>query len=96
MGTKLQDKVVVVTGASSGFGRAIAKACAAEGAKVVVSDVHENPNAGGFEDDAALTTVEAIEKLGGAAHLRRLRRHQGGPGRPARRRRPSAPTGGST
>ena len=33
-----------------------------EGAKVVVSDVHENPNAGGFEDDAALTTVEAIEK----------------------------------
>ena len=22
--------------------------------------VHENPNAGGFEDDAALTTVEAI------------------------------------
>ena len=66
MGTKLQDKVVVVTGASSGFGRAIAKACAAEGAKVVVSDVHENPNAGGFEDDAALTTVEAIEKLGGA------------------------------
>ena len=65
MGAKLQDKVVVVTGASSGFGRAIAKACAAEGAKVVVSDVHENPNAGGFEDDAALTTVEAIEKLGG-------------------------------
>ena len=62
---RLQNKVVVVTGASSGFGRAIAKACAAEGAKVVVSDVHENPNAGGFEDDAALTTVEAIEKRGG-------------------------------
>jgi NAD(P)-dependent dehydrogenase (short-subunit alcohol dehydrogenase family) len=65
MGAKLQDKVAVVTGASSGFGRAIAKAYAAEGAKVVVSDVHENPNAGGFEDDAALTTVEAIEKRGG-------------------------------
>jgi NAD(P)-dependent dehydrogenase (short-subunit alcohol dehydrogenase family) len=64
---RLQDKVVVVTGASSGFGRGISKACAAEGAKVVVSDVHENPNTGGFEDDAALTTVESIEKAGGTA-----------------------------
>lgn len=64
---RLQDKIMVVTGASSGFGRAIAKAYAAEGAKVVVSDVHENPNSGGFEDDAALTTVEAVEKLGGTA-----------------------------
>lgn len=64
---RLKNKVVVVTGASSGFGRGIAKACAAEGAKVVVSDVHENPNTGGFEDDAALTTVEAIEKAGGTA-----------------------------
>jgi NAD(P)-dependent dehydrogenase (short-subunit alcohol dehydrogenase family) len=43
---RLQDKVVVVTSAGSGFGRGIAKAYAAEGAKVVVSDVHENPNPG--------------------------------------------------
>lgn len=64
---RLQDKVVVVTGASSGFGRGIAKACAAEGAKVVVSDVHENPNTGGFEDDSDLSTVQAIEKAGGTA-----------------------------
>ncbi len=64
---RLQDKVVVVTGASSGFGRGIAIACAAEGAKVVVSDVHEKPNAGGFETDGGLTTVEAIEKAGGRA-----------------------------
>jgi NAD(P)-dependent dehydrogenase (short-subunit alcohol dehydrogenase family) len=64
---RLRDKVVVVTGASSGFGRGIAKACAAQGAKVVVSDVHENPNPGGFEEDAALSTVEAIEKNGGRA-----------------------------
>jgi NAD(P)-dependent dehydrogenase (short-subunit alcohol dehydrogenase family) len=64
---RLQDKVIVVTGASSGFGRGIAKAYAAEGAKVVVSDVHENPNAGGFEADSGLTTVEAIEKAGGTA-----------------------------
>ena len=29
--------------------------------------MHENPNPGGFEEDAALTTVEAIEKNGGRA-----------------------------
>jgi NAD(P)-dependent dehydrogenase (short-subunit alcohol dehydrogenase family) len=64
---RLQNKVIVVTGASSGFGRAISRACAAEGAKVVVGDIHENPNAGGFEDDADLSTVEVIEKTGGTA-----------------------------
>ncbi|MGH3407045.1 MAG: SDR family NAD(P)-dependent oxidoreductase, partial [Streptosporangiaceae bacterium] len=56
-----------MTGSSSGFGRGIAKACAAEGAKIVVSDVHESPNAGGFEDDADLTTTEAIRQAGGQA-----------------------------
>jgi NAD(P)-dependent dehydrogenase (short-subunit alcohol dehydrogenase family) len=64
---RLQNKVIVVTGASSGFGRAISRACAAEGAKVVVGDIHENPNVGGFEDDADLSTVEVIEKTGGTA-----------------------------
>src|SRR5919205_1785662 len=64
---RLQDKVVVVTGASSGFGGGIARACAAEGAKVVVSDVPEKPNSGGFEEDADLTTAEVIEKAGGRA-----------------------------
>lgn len=34
---------------------------------MVVSDVHDNPNPGGFEDDAQLTTVEAIQKGGGLA-----------------------------
>ena len=64
---RLQDKVIVITGASSGFGRGIARACAGEGAKVVVADIHENPNTGGFEADSNLTTVEVIEKDGGTA-----------------------------
>ena len=38
---KLQDKVAVITGAGSGFGEAMAKRFAAEGAKVVVADIND-------------------------------------------------------
>ncbi len=37
---RLQDKVAVVTGAASGFGKAIAETFAREGAKVVVADIN--------------------------------------------------------
>ena len=36
---QLKDKVAIVTGAASGFGEAIAKRFAAEGAKVIVDDI---------------------------------------------------------
>lgn len=39
---RLEGKVAIVTGASSGFGREIAKAYAREGAKVVISDIKED------------------------------------------------------
>lgn len=64
---RLEGKVVIVTGASSGIGRAIAVQYAKEGAKVVVADLHEGRNHGGFEDAKAATTVEEIEKNGGTA-----------------------------
>jgi NAD(P)-dependent dehydrogenase (short-subunit alcohol dehydrogenase family) len=54
----LENKIAIVTGASSGIGKTIALLYAAEGAKVVVSDVAE---AGGNE------TVEAIRSTGGEA-----------------------------
>ena len=37
---QLKDKVAIVTGAASGFGEAIAKRFAAEGAKVIVDDIN--------------------------------------------------------
>lgn len=54
----LENKVAIVTGAGSGIGRAIAILYAAEGAKVVVSDLNEK---GGNE------TVAKIKAKGGDA-----------------------------
>src|SRR5205809_803943 len=58
MADRLKDKVVMVTGAASGIGRATSKILAREGAKVVVCDINR---AGGEE------TVGQIEAAGGAA-----------------------------
>jgi NAD(P)-dependent dehydrogenase (short-subunit alcohol dehydrogenase family) len=54
----LEGKVALVTGAGSGIGRALALIYAREGARVVVSDVHDVP---GKE------TVEAVKASGGDA-----------------------------
>lgn len=64
---KLAGKVAVVTGSSSGFGRAIAKAFAADGAKVVCSDIRKEARPEGYETDINLSTDEAIRKAGGDA-----------------------------
>lgn len=65
--SRLQNKVVLITGASSGFGRASALLFAAEGASIVVADVTENPLAKGFEDDIDQPTADLIRKNGGQA-----------------------------
>jgi len=54
--TRLIDKVAIVTGAAQGIGETYAKAMAAEGAKVVVSDVADTSN-----------VVDAIKGEGGSA-----------------------------
>ena len=55
----LKDKVILITGAGSGIGRATALACAREGARVVVSDL--NP-------EWTAETTGQILAAGGTAH----------------------------
>jgi len=64
---RLKGRVAIITGSSSGFGRAIALKFAAEGAKIVCSDVRKDADNKGFEKDLAMPTDEAIRKAGGEA-----------------------------
>ena len=60
MSGRLEGKAIVVTGAASGLGRAMALAFAAEGADVVAGDVREDPREGGRP------TVDLISERGGS------------------------------
>lgn len=65
---RLVGKVAVVTGASSGFGRAIAFRLSKEGAKVVCADIAEVPGEGGSRmEDAGFPTHKLIVSKGGQA-----------------------------
>jgi NAD(P)-dependent dehydrogenase (short-subunit alcohol dehydrogenase family) len=52
--------VAIVTGATSGNGRAIATALAAEGATVVVADVRREARPEGYESDPERSTDQLI------------------------------------
>jgi NAD(P)-dependent dehydrogenase (short-subunit alcohol dehydrogenase family) len=55
---RLEDRVIVATGAASGIGRACAMECAAQGARVVVADI---------DAEGAAQTVRMIMAAGGTA-----------------------------
>lgn len=63
MGARLEGKVALVTGGGNGIGRACAVMFAAEGAKVVVADLLEEP---------AAETVSLVTAAGGEALATRL------------------------
>ena len=64
---RLEGKVIIVTGASSGIGRAIAIRCGSEGAKVVCSDINKSAKSNGFEKDINIDTDDVIRNNGGEA-----------------------------
>lgn len=67
---RLAGKVAVVTGSSSGNGRAIAVAFAREGAHVVCSDIRREARDGGYEDDIQTPTDEVVASLGVGSEYR--------------------------
>lgn len=66
MSNLLAGKVAIVTGASSGIGRAIAASFAAEGAAVVIADIVAEPLEGGEP------TLELIRRSGGTAAFEQI------------------------
>ena len=61
VGTRMQDKVCVVTGSSSGLGRAIALTYAAQGARLVVcADLKSTPKSSFMAEEAGTPTDEVI------------------------------------
>lgn len=64
---RLQNKVAVITGASSSIGRAIAFAYSAEGAHIVNADLRETTKYQSHSEETRGTTHDRITEAGGQA-----------------------------
>lgn len=64
---RFSGRVGIVTGSSSGMGRAIALNLAREGAIAVCSDLRPEANPKGWEEDVHIPTHEVIRNNGGTA-----------------------------
>ena len=63
----LENHVALVTGASSGLGRAIALKLSAAGAAIVCADLQPSAVEGGYEQDIDKNTADLINQDGGSA-----------------------------
>ncbi|KAM0746028.1 putative short chain dehydrogenase [Meredithblackwellia eburnea MCA 4105] len=70
MAPKLQGISAIVTGSSSGNGRAIALALSAEGASVLCSDLNAEPLKGGYYESTKPTHEEIVANGGRASFLK--------------------------
>ena len=65
--TRLDGRVVIITGAGNGIGRAHALACARAGARVLVNDLGGSVNGDGADGGAAAAVAAEIRAWGGEA-----------------------------
>jgi NAD(P)-dependent dehydrogenase (short-subunit alcohol dehydrogenase family) len=64
---RLQDQIAIVTGSSSGNGRAIALALSAAGATIVGADLDKKARKEGYEENLEIDTDDVIRHQGGTA-----------------------------
>lgn len=67
MKTRLENQIAIVTGSSSGNGRAIALALSSAGATVICTDLNKNARKEGYEEDIEIDTDDVIQRRGGKA-----------------------------
>jgi len=67
MKTRLDNQIAIVTGSSSGNGRAIALALSSAGATVVCADINKKARKDGYEEDIEIDTDDVIQHRGGKA-----------------------------
>jgi NAD(P)-dependent dehydrogenase (short-subunit alcohol dehydrogenase family) len=64
MSNRLQNQIAIVTGSSSGNGRAIALALSAAGATIVCADLEKKARKEGYEKDLEIDTDDLVRKQG--------------------------------